>query len=64
MELAHKVPLQYDFLRISDMLPEGMDWGGKCVPRQVEQLLGKNYDGEFEALWKNIRTLPGRVNAQ
>ena len=27
MELSHKVPLKYDFLRISDMLPEAMDWG-------------------------------------
>ena len=57
MELSHKVPLKYDFLRISDMLPEAMDWGGKCVPRQVEKLLGQNYDKEFEALWKKRHPL-------
>ena len=42
MELRHKVPLQYDFLRINKMLPEALDWGGRCVPKQVERLLGKN----------------------
>ena len=51
MELSHKVPLRYDFMRIQNMLPGALDWGGKCVPRQVEQLLGQNYDKEFEALW-------------
>ena len=35
MELNHSVPLQYDFLRISNMLPEALEYGGKCVPRPV-----------------------------
>ena len=39
MELNHSVPLQYDFLRISNMLPEALKYGGKCVPRQCEVLL-------------------------
>ena len=41
MELNHSVPLQYDFLRISNMLPEALEYGGKCVPRQCEVLLNK-----------------------
>ena len=58
MELRHKVPLQYDFLRITRMLPEALDWGGKCVPKQVETLLGKNYDQDFEKLWASRSEAP------
>ena len=32
--------------------------GGKCVPKQVELLLGKNYDQDFEKLWKSQSDAP------
>ncbi len=51
MELAHSTPLRYDFLRTSNMLPEALEIGGKCVPRQCEVLLKRNCDDDFAALW-------------
>ena len=58
MELNYKAPLQYDFMRITGMLPEALEYGGKCIPRPCEILLKKNYDKEFEALWQKHSELP------
>ena len=52
MELNHAAPLQYDFLRISNMLPEALEIGGKRVPKQCEVLLKRNCDNDFEKLWQ------------
>ena len=58
MRLNHDVPLQYDFLRASNMLPQALDIGGKCVPRQCEVLLKRNCDDDFERLWQKNSVLP------
>ena len=59
MELNHSAPLQYDFLRISKMLPEALQIGGKCVPRQCEVLLKRNCDDDFKKLWQNNPSFRG-----
>ena len=66
MELNHSVPLQYDFLRISNMLPEALEYGGKCVPRQCEVLLKRNCDDDFQRLWQKQSEAPwdGRVTTE
>ena len=66
MELNHSVPLQYDFLRISNMLPEALEYGGKCVPRQCEVLLKRNCDDDFQRLWQKQSETPwdGRVTTE
>ena len=66
MELNHSVPLQYDFLRISNMLPEALEYGGKCVPRQCEVLLKRNCDDDFQRLWQRQSEAPwdGRVTTE
>ena len=66
MELNHSVPLQYDFLRISNMLPEALEYGGKCVPRQCEVLLKRNCDDDFRRLWQRQSDAPwdGRVTTE
>ena len=66
IELNQSAPLQYDFLRISNMLPEALQIGGKCVPRQCEVLLKRNCDNDFEKLWQKQSELPwdGRVTTE
>ena len=56
MELDHKVPLKYDFLRITGSL----EYGGKCIPRQCEVLLMKITTRSLKRCGKNIPSFRGR----